>query len=104
MAAEADALENVDLTFDSSDGRRPGSGSSWKGLGNVVRVVLEVGAGGGAAGAEGEMTEVVGAGRALTALGVLSDGRALAIDAARVAPTLSATLTCSDEVMVRQAE
>jgi hypothetical protein len=50
------------------------------------------------------MTEVVGAGRALTALGVLSDGRALAIDAARVAPTLSATLTCSDEVMVRQAE
>ncbi len=35
-----DAAEvNVDLTFDSSEGRRPGSGSSWKGLGKVVRPV-----------------------------------------------------------------
>lgn len=38
-AVDEAAPENVDLTFDSSDGRRPGSGSSANGLGNVVSPV-----------------------------------------------------------------
>lgn len=36
------ADENVLLTFESREGRRPVSGSSWKGLGKVVNVRVEL--------------------------------------------------------------
>jgi len=61
------ALENVDFTLEKMEGRRPGSGSSWNGFGNVVRLAVEGAAdgrvcGGADAAGEGRTLFVVDAG------------------------------------------